>query len=841
MDHAYGKNRTGNTHRHHDDWDEVHQQLIEVQQKNAVQKKSLAVSQPEDPDEIEADEIARKVAGGESATVHGTGGILNRKGEGAAETSPEFQSKLDSSKGSGQSLPENVREEMESRMGADLSGVKIHTGGESHTMNEDVNAKAFAHGQDIYFREGEYNPASTSGKELLAHELVHTVQQGAGKVQAKKIQRVDHGTPVEKSVELPDDVASVEILNALGAVTKTIKPDSINGFTFSLDDTYPAGFYVIRFKLIDGSHVHERVNKLPETVVNITVTIKKAEVKVPYSDKYRYDKDKFGTLSDIFKLFPNIETAQIDSNTFLPDIVLMQSAEFKELMNPSLEWQKNYNLSYEEAVYVCRLALTEMRGGSFDWAAGIDKLIRKALITSTSSYEETKRSSRPMADPYKSLYESFNLKIHPDMTDIPEMEKAVKEYAEHLWSVPKAEQNDGHLYVARMNGRMVLKRNKLLTKDKAGLIAMTKMMSVLDDISRGREDIRFENDTDRRILISGFDPFDTDRSNPSGVVALALDGTHLKYKDSDGTEKEALVESVIFPTKYSEFDKGKVEKVFEPYLDPAQKKNIFAVITISQDSNPPLKYHIERHASGHRGGGDENEDIGTTGMMSWENFDGSAVENIISQNLTEYGNDRSIPVEDWHFICAATANKIRALYSAIDFTDCPKMSPKIDTYDEAYKYLYKLVDWLRRKASKQQQKLLPDPVDQSGNLEFYSTTLKLENIPHKEMRGSDHTRIRNFYSYFNSGRIVKKNKAKLKSDATKPGAAVEGSGGNYLSNEIYYRVSALGAKYGRAVPNVHLHIPPVQKDTDNPDNATIVKRVQETIRLIVEAQLKPGK
>ncbi len=164
----------------HDDWDDVHNQMIEVQQKNAVQKKSLAVSNPGDTDEKEADEVARKVAGGESATVHGTGGTINRKGQGDAETTPEFQSKLENSKGKGQSLPENLQNELGGKMRADFSAVKIHTGGEAHGMNENVNAKAFTHGQDVYFREGEYNAQSSAGKELLAHELVHTVQQARG-------------------------------------------------------------------------------------------------------------------------------------------------------------------------------------------------------------------------------------------------------------------------------------------------------------------------------------------------------------------------------------------------------------------------------------------------------------------------------------------------------------------------------------------------------------------------------------------------------------------------------------------------------------------------------------
>jgi hypothetical protein len=171
-------------HRQHDDWDEVHNQLL------AIQKKSLEVSDPNDADEKEADTIARKVMSGESVQIHGAGSTINRKGKGSAETTPEFQSQLESSKGGGQSLDDSTRSEMESKMGADFSGVKIHTGSNAHVMNEGVNAKAFAHGNDIYFRQGEYNPKSNGGKELLAHELAHTKQQ-AGNV----IQRVEWTEP----------------------------------------------------------------------------------------------------------------------------------------------------------------------------------------------------------------------------------------------------------------------------------------------------------------------------------------------------------------------------------------------------------------------------------------------------------------------------------------------------------------------------------------------------------------------------------------------------------------------------------------------------------------------
>ncbi len=137
----------------------------------------LAVSHPADHSEKEADELARRVVDGQPAEIHETGGMIDRDGPGSAETSAEFQAKLQSSKGSGRSLDESTRTEMESKMDADFSGVRIHLGSEAHALNEAVNAKAFTHRQDVYFAHGQYDPGSKSGQNLLAHELAHTQQQ----------------------------------------------------------------------------------------------------------------------------------------------------------------------------------------------------------------------------------------------------------------------------------------------------------------------------------------------------------------------------------------------------------------------------------------------------------------------------------------------------------------------------------------------------------------------------------------------------------------------------------------------------------------------------------------
>ncbi|WP_143306258.1 eCIS core domain-containing protein [Chitinophaga vietnamensis] len=84
---------------------------------------------------------------------------------------------LHHSAGQGQGMDAPVRSFMEERFGANFSAVRIHTGHEAGQLSEQLQARAFTVGNDIYFNSGEYRPDSDSGKHLLAHELTHTIQQ----------------------------------------------------------------------------------------------------------------------------------------------------------------------------------------------------------------------------------------------------------------------------------------------------------------------------------------------------------------------------------------------------------------------------------------------------------------------------------------------------------------------------------------------------------------------------------------------------------------------------------------------------------------------------------------
>jgi hypothetical protein len=102
--------------------------------------------------------------------------------------SSQLESKLASSKGGGRPLPPDTREEMESGIGADLSGMRVHNDEKAAGMSKDLHAQAFTHQNDIYFNTGKYDPGSTTGKRLLAHELTHVAQQQDATV-SPKIQR----------------------------------------------------------------------------------------------------------------------------------------------------------------------------------------------------------------------------------------------------------------------------------------------------------------------------------------------------------------------------------------------------------------------------------------------------------------------------------------------------------------------------------------------------------------------------------------------------------------------------------------------------------------------------
>lgn len=102
------------------------------------------------------------------------------KGNSGRMASSTLTQQIQSSRGNGQAIDSNTQTFMATRFGHDFSGVRIHSGTQAAQMNKEINARAFTIGKDIYFNRNEYQPSSSTGKRLLAHELTHVVQQGEG-------------------------------------------------------------------------------------------------------------------------------------------------------------------------------------------------------------------------------------------------------------------------------------------------------------------------------------------------------------------------------------------------------------------------------------------------------------------------------------------------------------------------------------------------------------------------------------------------------------------------------------------------------------------------------------
>ena len=120
------------------------------------------------------------------ADVLGLAGMLHVQrtaGNGAAAGLVEERSPvLDVVSGGGATLDEPVRRDMESRMGHDFSDVRVHTDAAADHSARSVSAHAYTVGSNIVFQRGAYDPGSTAGRTLLAHELTHVVQQRSGPV-----------------------------------------------------------------------------------------------------------------------------------------------------------------------------------------------------------------------------------------------------------------------------------------------------------------------------------------------------------------------------------------------------------------------------------------------------------------------------------------------------------------------------------------------------------------------------------------------------------------------------------------------------------------------------------
>jgi hypothetical protein len=125
--------------------------------------------------------------------------LQRREAIAVGDASTDLESAINRTRGSGQPLDAGLQQSMGQAMGADFTGVRVHTDAQSDQLNRSIQARAFTTGQDVFFRQGEYNPGSRGGQALLAHELTHVVQQG-GKAM---LQKRDYNPNPVPAAEIP--------------------------------------------------------------------------------------------------------------------------------------------------------------------------------------------------------------------------------------------------------------------------------------------------------------------------------------------------------------------------------------------------------------------------------------------------------------------------------------------------------------------------------------------------------------------------------------------------------------------------------------------------------------
>ena len=202
----------------------------ELQMKPMIQRLEMA----------EDDELQMKPMPQRSAMPPGVKlQMKSASSEGVVEgnASPDLEAGIQQARGNGQALVPHLQIQIGQAMGADFSGVRVHTDTQSDQFNRSIQAKAFTTGQDIFFRQGAYQPGSQSGQELIAHELTHVVQQNGQSVQRKSTM-----SPLNQQDPTADKVSSdftehqiiqsqseeAEITNTYrDQITKTIPPTSV--------------------------------------------------------------------------------------------------------------------------------------------------------------------------------------------------------------------------------------------------------------------------------------------------------------------------------------------------------------------------------------------------------------------------------------------------------------------------------------------------------------------------------------------------------------------------------------------------------------------------------------
>ena len=147
----------------------------------ASQRGGLRLSQPGDALERQADSVAGRIAAGDRGPFD-LGAAAMRPMRAPAGSAPAAAPAAlrEGVASTGRALDAATRVDLEARFGSDFGDVRVHSDASAARSAARIGARAYAFGRDIVFGAGQYAPATSAGRRLLAHELAHVLQQRAG-------------------------------------------------------------------------------------------------------------------------------------------------------------------------------------------------------------------------------------------------------------------------------------------------------------------------------------------------------------------------------------------------------------------------------------------------------------------------------------------------------------------------------------------------------------------------------------------------------------------------------------------------------------------------------------
>lgn len=704
----------------------------------------------------------------------------------------------------GQALDGTTRSFMEPRFGRDFSHVRIHTDAQAQESARAVDAAAYTVGSHVVFGADRFQPHSIVGRQLLAHELTHVLQQAPNTATAVSLQRQPAGggskaTPFIKEVVVDQNskqkvTATLSDGSSFSGVCSTGKghccfdagAGAAEGGTCSEsrstqvgNNCTPIGTFTVTKKIGSGpipfwtqfhdaksvalheyypvtgeplSHGCVRLNPdIAEKIFNgavvgaTRVTVKglakpKCEDTVLQSE-WANDFTTAGSQP------PDGEAIQKSANHHL------NKKEVQGKIDEARRQIRDERTALKSALNRDDTGLDTDLAALRSGAPTVSKIPRcvAAKTVEEQKLPEAQQSgflgagaATTAADFSKALTSTYNA---------TGAEKVVKKFGEKLWQDATAAarggaagSDDRQIYWTRLMCESALRQwNPWWAADADALRRLqASMLQLFEQTSRGMTSAAFgKNPDQKRILISGFDPFGF-QSGGDVRQSNASGAAALALNGeilSDG-KVSAQVQSVVYPVRYADFDAGIVEDFLRPHLTGPNPPNL--VMSISQGST---KFELEESAGRRRSTDTFQDNLGSVS-----------------------GGSPTAPVE---------------------------------------------------------------PPGLAAGPEFLKTNVPPATL--KSMRGAlgrgsaitEETEVQDLPAGATQPRHLPAGP-----DA-QPGRAVEGSGGGFLSNEIFYRNSLLRSSSGSSVPVIHLHTPALPPGaSDSQRNALIA-----TIRKVLTAAL----